>query len=266
DNYYVRFSCATEGAAILYNHNFISPSYTPTSPYNAADGAVVIPKEYFKSGEVTMTAKAVKDGYSDAGVVTLKLKSAGTEQNPESAATWTDVKESDWYRDAVNYVMDKGLFDAAGANTFGAADATTRAVLAIALYRLEGSPEVAKFADFTDITKGTPLSAAVSWASAAGVVTGYEDGSFKPNNSITREQIAAMLYRYAAYKKQSAGAEGDLSVFTDADKISDYAQAPMTWAVGKKLINGMGDGTVNPQGAATRAQVAQVLYNYGGKS
>jgi hypothetical protein len=261
DNYYVRFSCATEGATILYNHNFISPSYTPTSPYG--DSVVVAPKSFFPGGEVTMTARAVKDGYSDAGVVTLSLKATGVEENPESAPSYVDVADGAWYADAVGYVMEEGLFDLKSENAFGTGDPMTRSMLAMALYRLEGSPAVSNYEDFTDITRGTPLSAAVSWAYGAGVINGMGDGGFAPDGNITREQMAAMLYRYAVHKKADTSAKGDLSAFTDAGAISSYALEAMAWANGAGLINGMGDGTLAPKGTSTRAQVAQVLYNYG---
>ncbi|MDR0905715.1 MAG: S-layer homology domain-containing protein [Oscillospiraceae bacterium] len=260
DNYYIRFTSATAGATILYNHNFVSPSYTPTSPYGGE--AVVVPKEYFKSGTVTMTARAVKEGYADAGVVTLQLTANGAEANPESAASYTDVPEDNWAYKAVDYVMSKKLFDYESKNTFGASSPMTRAMLAVALYRLEGSPSVTKFVDFADVTKGTPLSAAVSWCNSAGIVFGVGENKFAPDNNITREQIATMFYRYATYKNMNTAVRGDLSQFTDGAQTSDYARDPLSWANGMKLINGNGNGTVSPQGTATRAQVAQVLYNY----
>ena len=266
DNYYVHLSCATDGATILYNHNFISPSYTPTSPYGGT--SVIVPKDSFKSGTVKLTARAVKEGYTDAGVVTLSLTSSGTEKNPETnSATYSDVPESQWYYDAVQYVMDKGLFDLTGKDTFSPGAPMTRAMLATALYRLEGSPSVTTFADFSDVTKGTPLSAAVSWCNAAKIVLGYEDNTFRADQNITREQIATMIFRYATYKlgvrSEELGVGGNgLSVFSDNDKISGYAREAMNWAVSSGVINGMGDGTVAPQGTATRAQVAQILYNY----
>ena len=264
DNFYVHLSCATDGATILHNHNFISPSYTPTSPYGGMP--VIIPKDSFRSGTVTLTVRAVKEGYTDAGVVTLSLKSSGTEKNPETSGggAYSDVAENQWYHDAVQYVMDKGLFDLTGKDTFSPGAPMTRAMLATALYRLEGSPSVTTFADFKDVTKGTPLSAAVSWCNSAEIVLGYEDNTFRADQSITREQIAAMMFRYAKYKGQDISKAGDLSVFSDAGRIANYAREPMAWANGVGIINGMGDGTVAPQGTATRAQVAQILLNYKG--
>ncbi|MDR1589551.1 MAG: S-layer homology domain-containing protein [Oscillospiraceae bacterium] len=261
DNYYIRFNCATPGATILYNHNFISPSYTPTSPYG--DGAVIVPKEHFKSGTVTMTARAVREGYSDAGVVTLTLESSGREENPESYSSYSDVPEDEWYATAVAYVMEKGLFDLTGKNAFSPDAPMTRAMLVTALYRLESSPDVTKFIDFSDITRGTPLSAAVSWCGSAGIVNGYEDGTFKPDDDITREQIAAMLYRRARYKNEDVSERGDVSKFSDSGAISGYALDALVWANGRGIINGMGDGAIRPRGTATRAQVAQMLLNYG---
>ena len=259
-NYYIRFASATPYATILYNHNFGSPSYTPTSPYG--DGAVVVPKEYFKSGTVTMTARAVKDGYTDAGVVTLTLKPSGAEENPEAAGSiWPDVKEDAWYFDAVSHVMSRSLFDAPNGN-FSPEAPMTREMFAVALYRHAGKPEVTEFTDFTDVTTGTPLSAAVSWAYDAGVVNGMGDGSFAQGASITREQIAAMLYRYAAYRYEDISVRGNLNAFSDAMSVSVWAVDAVGWTIGMRVINGMGDGTVAPQGTATRAQVAQMLLNY----
>jgi hypothetical protein len=257
DKYYVRFECQTPGATILYNHNFISPSYTPTSPYG--EGPVVIPKESFKSGTVTMTARAVREGYTDKGVVTLTLQPSGEEQSPDTSPDYADTPAGEWYLDAVGYVMEKRLFDLTGTNMFSPGAHMTRAMLVTALYRLEGSPSAGFTDKFSDITRGTPLSAAVSWAQDAGVVNGYNDGTFKPSGDITRQEIAAMLHRY---KQSTINEDADvLAVFTDGGDISGWARDAVVWAVGAGVIKGMGDGTVAPHGTATRAQVAQMLYN-----
>jgi len=140
----------------------------------------------------------------------------------------------------------------------------TREMFAVALYRHAGKPEVTDFVDFSDITKGTPLSAAVSWAFNAGVVNGVGENRFAPDAQITREQLAAMLYRYAMYRMEDISVRGNLSAFSDAAKVSSYATDAMAWCNGMKIINGMGNGTIAPQGTATRAQVAQMLKNYAG--
>jgi hypothetical protein len=137
----------------------------------------------------------------------------------------------------------------------------TRAMLVTALHRAAGSPEVAPSDAFSDLPAGTPLAAAASWARDAGVVNGMGDGSFMPDASVTREQIAAMLFRYAGHRGADTGAKGDLAAFADADGIADWAVEALAWAVGARVINGMGDGSVAPRGTATRAQVAQMLLN-----
>jgi hypothetical protein len=264
DHYYIRFSCATEGATILYNHNFISPSYTPTSPYG--DTAVTVPKSFFKDGKVTMTARAVKEGCSDAGVVTLTLTSSGAEASPaeSSGEVYSDVRDNSWYAPAVEYVMSKGLMDEQDKGLFAPDAPMTRAMLVSALYRAEGRPAVTSYAEFTDVAKGSPLSAAVSWAKSAGVTSGTGDGStFSPDVSISREQIAAMFYRYAAYKKRDISAAGDLSKFVDADKIADYALDGLVWANGVKLINGDTNNRILPKDTTTRAMGAQLFKNFG---
>jgi hypothetical protein len=264
DNYYIRFDCATPGATILYNHNFISPSYTPTSPYG--DSAVVVPKEYFKSKAVTMTARAVKEGFCDAGVVTLTLSPTGAEQNPDAAPLFADVPDGAWFEAAVRYVAEKGWVDPTGKNAFSPDAPMTRAMLVTALYRAAASPSVAFTDEFSDVTKGTPLSAAVSWARDAGIVSGMGDGLFAPEASVTREQIAAMFFRYARHIGADTRAAGDLAAFSDAAEISAWATEALSWAVGAGIVNGMGDGAVRPKGTATRAQVAQMLLNFEGRN
>jgi hypothetical protein len=135
-------------------------------------------------------------------------------------------------------------------------------MLAVSLYRLEGSPSVTRFVDFADITKGTPLSAAVSWAYDAGVVSGDGRGSFNPEGNITREQITTMLYNYAQYKKQNTTLKGDLADFRDGAKTASWAADALGWAYARKIVTGDDKGQINPQGTATRAQAAQLLYNY----
>ena len=262
ENYYVRFSCATAGATILYNHNFISPSYTPTSPYGGTP--VIIPKKHFPNGTVTMTARAVKDGHTDAGVVTLTLKPEGVEVgwiNP-----FADVDDGKWYYEYVEYVMENGLFDATGADTFSPDAPMTRSMLVTALYRVE-SGELRVESDggsqFKDVANDAAYAGAVAWASANGVVMGYEDGTFRPDASITREQITTMLYRYAKIAGKADGtAPSDLAAFADAAKLSSYAVDSMKWAVGAGIINGTTDTTLTPQGTATRAQVAAMVKRF----
>ena len=260
NNYYIRFTSTTQGATILYNHNFGTPSYTPTKAYG--DSAVIVPKQYFKNGTVTMMARAVKDGYTDEGVVKLTLNSSGTENIPgDDSSGLVDVAKGTWYFDAVEHVMSGGLFDVPNGK-FSPNAPMTREMFAIALYRHAGMPEIKDFTEFTDVKKNTPLYDAVSWASGAGVVNGMGDGTFAPGSSITREQIAAMLHRYATYRKEDVTVRGNLTLFSDASKISSWATDSLSWANGMKIINGMGDGTIAPRGTATRAQVAQMLLNY----
>lgn len=254
NNYYIRFSCDTAGATMLYNHNYQSPSYTPTGEYGGT--AIAIPKSYITGDTVTMTCRAVKDGYTDAGIVTLTLKSSGT----ETAPSYTDVAESSWYYDYVKYVMDNGLFDLTGTDTFSPEAPMTRAMLVTALYRHAGSPAVTATTQFTDVSEGADYEKAVAWAYSAGVVNGTSETTFSPNDSITREQITAMFHRYAEkVAKADMTVTNNLAAFTDAGKLSDYAIPSMKWAVGAGLITGMTDTTILPQGTATRAQVAAMV-------
>ena len=183
-----------------------------------------------------------------------------------SALPFTDVAESAWYYEAVKYVYDNNLMNGTTDTTFGPNVTTSRAMLATILYRLEGSPAVAA-ASFTDVAAGKYYTDAVAWASANGIVTGYGDGTFLPNKAISRQEMAAMLYRYAQYKGYdvSVGEDTNILSYTDVSDVSEYAIPAMQWACGEGLITDMGDGTLNPAGPASRAQVATILMRFLGE-
>ena len=170
---------------------------------------------------------------------------------------FTDVSAADWFYEAVGYVYAKGMMRGLSENTFAPYATTDRAMIVTILHRLEGSP-AALPAAFTDVSEGQYYAVPVAWASSAGIVEGYEDATFRPESPITREQLAAILYRYARYKGLDVSVTGDLGRFPDASSVSLYASDAMSWAVGSGLIAGL-DGALQPGGAAGRAQVAVIL-------
>ena len=130
------------------------------------------------------------------------------------------------------------------------------------LWRMEGQPEAAGIHAFTDVGSGAYYADAVAWADGNGIVLGYGDGKFGPEDTITREQLAAILWRYAQYKGKDVGAGGTLERFTDAAAVSGYAQEAMRWATGQGILSGKGDGILDPMGQATRAETAAMLMRY----
>jgi hypothetical protein len=173
---------------------------------------------------------------------------------------YRDVYADDWYSDEVEYCTRGGLMNGMDAGIFAPDRNTTRAEFAMVLYRLEGCPEGNMYDPFTDVIKGGWYQKAVAWAYRSGVVKGVTETTFEPDGNITREQMVTMLYRYAnrvVKTKTSAPLNG----FGDAWAVSDYALAPMQWAVGVGVINGM-NGQLNPQGYTTRAQIARVLQQF----
>lgn len=179
----------------------------------------------------------------------------------QATRTYTDVSEGAWYYSAVQYVTENGLMNGIGGNAFGPAVTTSRAMIVTILHRLEGEP-VASASSFTDVPAGAWYADAVAWASANNIVNGYGNGTFDPENGITREQIAAILYRYASYKGYDVTSSGSLTSFTDGAATSAWAQSAMQWAVGSGLIIGNGSGILDPVGTATRAEVATILMNF----
>ncbi len=175
---------------------------------------------------------------------------------------YIDVKSTDWFAVDVEYVSSKGLMNGTSADTFSPNDPTTRAMIVTILYRLEGAPKVVEKCEFVDVESGGYYENAVIWASENGIVNGYGEGEFGPDDNITREQMAAILYRYCAYKGIRTTETADLSGYTDASQISSWAKSALEWANGAKLINGNGSGILDPQGEATRAQAAAILHRF----
>lgn len=177
------------------------------------------------------------------------------------ANPFTDVKSSDWYYDAVQYVKSEGLMAGTSDTAFSPNTTTTRGMIVTILWRLAGSPEVTG-TQFADVDDGQYYADAILWASKNGIVSGYGDNAFGPNDPITRQCMATILYRYAEYADYDVSAAADLSEFADKAEIAAYAEAPLAWASAEGLISGMGDGILAPQGSATRAQVAVILHRF----
>lgn len=174
---------------------------------------------------------------------------------------FTDVHETDWFYNDVLFVYEEGLFAGTGDTTFSPNAAMTRAMLVTVLYRLEGEPAVSGRSGFSDVTFNSYYEDAVTWAADNGIVNGTSITTFSPNANVTREQMAAILYRYAQYKKYNTAASSSLNGFTDQASVSGYATASLEWAVAEKLVNGSA-GKLMPTGNATRAQVAAILHRF----
>ena len=168
----------------------------------------------------------------------------------------TDVSESAWYYDAVRFAIENGLMNGIGNNLFAPGANLSRAQLTQILYNKEGKPTVDGMGSFTDVM-GSWYSDAVIWATERNIVSGYGNGLFGPNDNITREQLAVMLWRYAGKPIASTNL-----TFSDTDQISDFAQSAIRWAVENKILNGKGSNILAPKSFATRAEVAQMLKNY----
>ena len=188
-----------------------------------------------------------------------------TEQAEEiTKETFADVTENDWYFDSVNYVVEKGIMNGMGDGTFKPNMPFTREMLAVVLYNIEGRPEIGGISAFSDVKNGMWYTDAIIWANTNDIVAGYDNGTYGVGDTITREQFAAILYRYAVFKGYdvSIGENTNILSYLDAFDISEYAFSAIEWACGEGIINGMGNGTIAPQGKATRAEAATMLMNF----
>lgn len=198
----------------------------------------------------TMPASAVKVGVS-------YVKATET----PSEIKFNDVSANDWFASAVDYVTGKGMMNGTADNTFSPKAHTTRGMVVTVLYRLENQPSTSA-ASFTDVASGAYYANAVAWANANGIVSGYGSGKFGPNDKVTREQLAAILYRYAQYKKYDVSGANSLDGYTDAQSVSSYAVPALQWANAAGVVTGKSGSKLDPKGNATRAEVAAMLMRF----
>lgn len=219
----------------------------------------------------TKSGATFEGWYADKDL-TKKITSVKLDANTTVYAKWTeapvsglpfgDVKTADWFYNDVKYVYEKGMMAGTAADVFAPNATTTRAMIVTILYRLEGSPAVTGTSAFVDVPAGQWYTDAVNWAAANQIVKGTSATTFAPNDSITREQMAAILYRYAQYKGYDVTKKADLSGYSDNGQVSAYAKDALAWANAAKLINGVTNTTLAPQGNATRAQVSAILHRF----
>ena len=180
----------------------------------------------------------------------------------EGGSGFTDVPADAWYTEAVEYVTEKGLMNGTGESAFAPLMNLSRSMMAQIFYNMEQRPETGGSNPFTDVSDGTWYTDAVIWAAEQEIVNGY-GGAFQPDGNITREQLAAMLYRYAAHKQMNVTASTDaLNQFADGDKVSGWAEDAVAWAAEAGILTGKTGGLLDPQGTATRAEVAVILMRF----
>ena len=289
----IYLSTSTPGAAIRYTLNDTCPCTEDALTYS---GPITVTRDlvlraaaekdgqYSASPNLRLELRVSSSGGSDAGhpggidfgfpggsgsgAQPGKRPGGSEDTQPDepaekpAALPFTDIPSGAWYRDAAEYVYRKGMMAGDGSlDRFNPEGVMTRAMVVTILHRMEGEPKI-QAAAFTDVAAGQWYTEAIAWASAGGIVSGYGSGAFGPNDPITREQLTAILYRYAAGKGYDITARADLSGYSDAGQISAYAAEPMSWAKALGLITGMDDGTLAPRAGATRAQTAAILMRF----
>ena len=269
------------------------PTYTVTVP-TAENGTITADKATAQEGDtVTLTVRPA-EGYvlqslaatcaaAAPGTVPLQEKGEGIytfampdgdvtvtgtfaleeeEEEPWPPFPFTDVPETMWYYDSVYYVYAHGPMNGTAATLFSPGNPTTRGMLVTILYRMEGSPQGAGWGPFTDVTPGAYYAQPIAWAAWNGIVNGITSTTFAPDRNVTREQMAAILYRYTAWKGWDVSQQGNLFQFTDWQKVQAYARTPLAWAVASGLIQGKENQRLDPGGPATRAEVATILQRF----
>lgn len=278
------------GQITVIGDSYSTPTYSVILPGRVEGGTVTAKKSYAEEGETFRFTVTPDEGweldtlsvtdnrgteldvkYEGDSVYSFKMPARRVEiqvsfrEIPPESLPFTDIADNAWYADAVRYVYKHGLMAGTSATTFAPDVTTSRAMIATILWRMAGSPVVNYAMTYTDVAQGQWYSEAVRWATSEGIVGGYGNGLFGTNDPITREQFAAMLYRFAQEQGYdvSIGENTNILSYTDVADLSEYAISAMQWAVGAGIINGTGDGsTLSPQGQATRAQAAVMLTRF----
>ena len=269
------------------------PTYTVTVP-TAENGTITADKATAQEGDTITLTVHPAEGYvlqsltatcaaAAPGTVPLQEKGEGIytfampagdvtvtgtfaleeeEEEPWPPFPFTDVPETMWYYVSVYYVYAHGLMNGTAATLFSPGNPTTRGMLVTILYRMEGSPQGAGWGPFTDVTPGAYYAQPIAWAAWNGIVNGITSTTFAPDRNVTREQMAAILYRYTAWKGWDVSQQGNLFQFTDWQKVQAYARTPLAWAVASGLIQGKENQRLDPGGPATRAEVATILQRF----
>ena len=260
--YYVNEDGATEvPAAILISWN--TGSGTPED----------IAKTAYISGSLRFCYGISEQQYADQSAQGKRLASNiatitvvhGTKAEEPWVNPFRDVTESDWFYDDVRFANQNGLFNGVEKDLFAPEEPMTRGMLVTVLWRLDGETAPKTATTFTDVDVNAYYADAVAWAAGSGIVNGVGGNKFDPEGNVTREQIAAILFRYASLKGVDTAARADLTAFPDAEKTSAYAHDALSWAVAAELVKGTKEGStiyLDPQGSATRAQVAAILSRY----
>ncbi len=266
-----------------------STSSTLTVKFNA-NGGTIVKDVTVKRGEKITAPETTRDGYrfvgwytdlaltklfdfdtAVTGNITLYAKWSdgtagcpGTAEGGCPAVRFADVDTSAWYHLDVDYVIDNALMNGVAEDAFAPNSPLTRAMLVTVLYRAEGAPEIADASQFADVAIDTYYEKAVVWAEKNGIVKGYSDTAFGPDDNILREQIAAIMHRYAQYKGYdvSVGENTNILSYTDVADVSEYAISAMQYAVGSGLMNGRTESTLNPKDNTTRAEIAAILHRF----
>lgn len=242
-------------------------------------GGSIIPTQYIKADEkMVYPPEPSRAGYKFAGwctdtdctlrwqfsemPVTENLCLFAKWEKDSSAATYSDVWKSDWFYSAVQYVSERDLMSGVGDGRFAPEAQTSRAMIVTILWRLEGKPSAQAEHTFADVPAGQWYSEAVCWAAEQGIVNGYSAQQFAPDDPITREQMAAILYRYAGYRGVICSQRADLSSYIDGDRIQPWAAEALAWANAMGLINGVGENRLEPQAFAIRCQTAAILQRF----
>ena len=253
----------TEGTVTVLPTDVTKPGYTFLGWFTAYTGGVQVRQiGATETGDKVFYAHWKKNADPIDPIIPILPGIIGGNTGSNIKLPFGDVTVSDWFYDDVRYVYANGIMDGTSSDRFAPNAPLTRAMIVTILYRMDGSPAMSGASDFKDVDSNKWFAKAVAWAAANGIVNGYGSGLFGPNDPVTREQLAAILYRYTAYCKASTTMNGDnLASFTDLSTVSGYALESMNWAVGEKLLKGA-NSKLDPKANATRAQVAAIIHRY----
>ncbi len=271
------YPISTEDVTVIISDNC-------TVTFDSCGGSTIPPKTVTRGKTLLRPSSPERDGwiftgwYTDVDCQTPWYFSDTVEGNLHLYAGWakngaspaekilpfTDVKKADWFHESIDYAYQNGLMNGVSSTAFAPQETTTRAMIVTILWRLEGSPPMSDQTAFLDVPRNQWFSHAIAWASSSGIVNGYSETQFGPNDNITREQLVTILYRYTKQKGKISAetTKASLAHFTDCASVNAYAIDAMQWAYAQGVIQGIDSTTLRPQGEATRAQTATFFMRF----
>ncbi|OON98940.1 MAG: hypothetical protein ATN35_02725 [Epulopiscium sp. Nele67-Bin004] len=246
-----------------FDGNIVSPTLISSNEgiyslvYTSDDNQLTLGLKFSTEIDINTPTIDIPDEQPDEPPITVTPDASG-----DIRSIFSDIPSGAWYCVDVANVYNQGIMTGISNTEFGPQNTANRAMMAAILHRMDDSATLSLTNSFSDVVSGAWYEASVNWAVSAGVYGGFEDGTFRPNDPITREQLVTIMYNYATYRQYDISTSADISTFSDGNSVAAWASTAMEWAVGNGIVGGKDGNLLDPKGTATRAEIAAIINRF----